>query len=371
MSKKHLTIRLPKRWLLSAAVLVGAVAALEIGQRVSDWRKANKRHANPYSFRIVTRDGTPATEKPGGLVFALSPSLTVRTRPSQTIGPVRINRHGFRGPDIERDAATGVTRVALLGGSTAFGHGASTPEAAVARVLERDLTARTGRPHEVLNAACIAHHSQQELIVLATEVVDFAPDVIVVLDGWNDFYQAGFRPHDEPLFHALFAELESLIARAQHPLRNAVRASALVRGIERKRARATVEGFAERPDAVPAYRRNLEQIVRLGRANAARVLLVPQPELFARAGPIPDAEQAVRERKRAGGYDDYAPLYTRYVEAARDVAASLSAGFLDATTIFDGTDESVFTDWVHLNDRGNERLGRAIASAVVALDTRR
>ncbi len=371
MPKAHISIRLSKRWFLSGAVLLVGLGALEIGQRVSDWRKAGKREANPYSFRIVTRDGTPATDKPGGLLFSLSPILTARTQPAQTIGPVTINRHGFRGPEIARAKTAGVTRVALLGGSTAFGHGASTADATVARRLEAELTTRTGRAHEVLNAACIAHHSQQELIVFATEVVDFAPDVIVVLDGWNDFYQAGFRPRDEPLFHALFAEVEMLVARAQHPLRNALRASALIRGIERRRARAAIEDFAHRPEAVPAYRRNLEQIVRLGRANGARVLLVVQPELFARAEPIPDPERDVRARKAADGYGAYAPIYAQYVTAAREVAAARSAGFLDATTIFDRCDDWVFTDWVHLNDRGNALLATAIAEAVVALEDRR
>ena len=40
---------------------------------------------------------------------------------------------------------------------------------------------------EVINAAIVGHASGQELVYLLTELVDLQPDLVITLDGWNDY----------------------------------------------------------------------------------------------------------------------------------------------------------------------------------------
>ncbi|HMZ56949.1 MAG TPA: hypothetical protein PLT48_19030, partial [Nitrospira sp.] len=74
-------------------------------------------------------------------------------------------------------------RVVLVGGSTAFGTGLESDRETVASQLAQRLNV------EVINAAVIGHGSGQELTYLLTELVDLHPDVVIALDGWNDYYK--------------------------------------------------------------------------------------------------------------------------------------------------------------------------------------
>ena len=72
-------------------------------------------------------------------------------------------------------------RIIVVGGSTAFGTGLQNDDETFAHHLEHLLNA------EVINAAVVGHASGQELVYLLTELVDLQPDLVITLDGWNDY----------------------------------------------------------------------------------------------------------------------------------------------------------------------------------------
>lgn len=353
------------------AVTLGLLALVEVGQRISDNRKAAKRSTKAYSLRPETTDGHPISDKPGGLVLRLHPHLVYRMKPNQRLRGLTINAQGYRGAPWSRDKRAGVQRVVLLGGSTAFGHGASDDAHTPAAAMEAALNAGSRMRWEVLNAAVMTYDSRQELVQLTTELVHYAPDWVVVLDGWNDFYHAGLEAPDRPLFHLMHREVERALARGRDRLRGLIAWSAVYRGIERRRDRRpdttrTFGRYADRPDALAAYSANLRGICRTARAHGARCLLAAQPELFQRRAPVPPVEQAMRDAKGAEGYADYAAArYPRFVAAARTVATAEDAAFTDMTTLFDATNDVLFTDRVHVNDEGSRRLGQHLAHTLL------
>jgi lysophospholipase L1-like esterase len=140
-------------------------------------------------------------------------------------------------------------------------------------------------------------------------------------------------------------------------------------GIARHAAKAAQDGpFGEYRDrtavAVPRYARNVRAMIRLARSFGAGTLVAPQPELFARSG-SPPAKQEMRRKREKDGYGPYArAAWPQFVAAAMRVAAEEGVPSVDTVRAFDGSDETLFHDFVHFNDRGNELLAAHLAPAL-------
>jgi hypothetical protein len=104
--------------------------------------------------------------------------------PDQRTPLFSINGRGFRGPEVGKKS-NDRKRVILVGGSAAFGTGLDGDSETFAAQLEKSLPNT-----EVVNAAVIGHRSGNELAYIACELVDLEPDLLIALDGWNDFSQA-------------------------------------------------------------------------------------------------------------------------------------------------------------------------------------
>lgn len=354
--------------------LLVVLGAAELLQRLSDWRKARRPREGQWDLPTLrTTGGTPLGRERAGIGWELDPHLLWRNRPLQRSERGTINAQGFRGPDWTREKAPGKQRVFLLGGSVAYGWGVAGDEGTVAARMERML----GPGFEVLNAGVIGYASTQELILLETVLLDWSPDAIVVLDGWNDLIYAGKTPPGAPIRPVTFAQVEQVLDRGQDGLGAALRLSALWRGVERRwreaaEARAAEETrdvgvFHDHPDGPRVYRRNLELIARIARSYGIRAVLAAQPELSLRRRPIPPELAAKVERDTGRGYLEFArTFYPRYRDAAREVAAQHGAAWVDAGAALDAivADEETFTDACHLTAAGNEALARALADAL-------
>lgn len=371
---RFIVIRLPRRAIFCLVPLIFALVVFELGQRVSDRLKASSRKAPPpYSIFFESASGVPVTDKAGTIALVLDPHLIYRHRPGQRLGHVTINAQGFRGPDLVREKTPGRARVIVIGGSVAFGQGASSDETVWTVPLARAIQAQLSRGEvEVLNAGIIGYDSMQERVLLETELLDYAPDVVVLLDGWNDMNSSCEVAADKRLAMSTFYELDAVLAQKPHWATNLLRLSAVYRSVERRRRRSsagvgTGEQWRVHPDALPRYRRNLAAMGRLARSIGARLVIVAQPEPFGRSSAAPAAEAAVLAELDEGGYSIHVrasyPLFRRQAEEA---ARGMEAGFVDASASFDGLEEPVFVDRVHLNDLGNELLAAAVAPAVIA-----
>jgi lysophospholipase L1-like esterase len=371
------TVRVPKRYVFVAVLLALTLAVGEAAERVAEWRHRMRR-AGEQGFHFETTSGVRFADAHGPLAMTLDPLLGYSLRGGQSAVGVTINSRGFRDRERAQRKPDGVVRVVVLGGSTVFGFGMPDDESLFTRVLERRLAGALGpdRPLEVINAGVPGYTSTQEEILLANKVMDYAPDLVVLFDGWNDFWTAGNSREDRPIVNLAFPQMEDAILRGEHPGWNLLLDSAIVRSLARlaqgwngSAARPKADQafgiFHDHPEALPLYRRELVLACRTARASGVGVLLVPQPELFQRSGTIPPAETALRGRQQPG-YADYARTrYPDYVTVARDIAAAEKAGFLDGTRIFDTEGEQVFLDFVHLNARGHALVAAALQPAVL------
>jgi hypothetical protein len=77
--------------------------------------------------------------------------------------------------------------IIILGGSVAMGLGASSNEKTIASCLQRELNEIYPSRFCVLNAACAAYCSWQELIKFSLELSGLKPSFVFSISSWNDF----------------------------------------------------------------------------------------------------------------------------------------------------------------------------------------
>lgn len=123
-----------------------------------------------------------ASEIPG-LEYELRPGGEAKIREQG----IRVNSLGLRGPEVTLKPAPGVVRVACVGDSFTFGHGVGDDET-IPVYLEEQLN-RFGAPgtrYEVLNFGVSGYSTRDEALVLTGRVLDFEPDVVLLLYCLND-----------------------------------------------------------------------------------------------------------------------------------------------------------------------------------------
>ena len=103
-----------------------------------------------------------------------------------SIGPERL--HLFRPASFEAVKPAGTFRIFVLGGSTTQGEPYST-ETAFPEWLRLELQARCAEPRfEVINCGGLSYASYRVLAILR-EVLEYAPDLIVIYTGHNEFLE--------------------------------------------------------------------------------------------------------------------------------------------------------------------------------------
>lgn len=99
-------------------------------------------------------------------------------------GAYRINAKGHRSDELGAKSK-GTLRVAIVGGSVAFG--GSRNEFSIIAYLAKQI-AKLGYSVEYINAGVVSHISNQELSMLVHDLLLLDIDLLVSFDGYNDIY---------------------------------------------------------------------------------------------------------------------------------------------------------------------------------------
>ena len=330
---------------------------------------------------------------------------------------LKTNSMGFRGEEIPPKGEVEY-RVLVLGGSLVFN--GSTESNTIPGYLRDALPDELKPKVRVYNTALVGGISAQELALYVHELWDLEPDLLVVLDGFNDVYHP-LRSEPRPNHPMNFFALEQAIALATRrdeqtkrgPFRAFVEHAKLLRALTGARptpafrwpepfgGRTHPEELARwREQIVGYYLSNVEKLARIAASQGVDVLVALQPcreEAIARklladeCGDTPDdpdcrrnvlAKAAPPSRGR-GLADSFAPEAIDHFlicyQAIREGLARLdqqpssaqpSAGkmrFVDLSTVFDGQDDipTWYWDAVHPFDEGNGMIGRQLAELLV------
>jgi hypothetical protein len=226
---------LPTPWLIAALPLALLVVELLLRVGVGIAGKSNELNAyqgeppiaTAYRFKPFTSEQKPVQGVPGygGLAVQANPLTGYQLMPKQENAALQINAQGLRSSeDIPIAKPTGEIRILVIGGSTAFGSLASNNQTTFAHHLENRLNQQVKeqkgqnkkyRPdvlpffademekvlklppkiadarYRVINAAVPGYLSSNTLADYATRLQAYQPNVVVLMDGYEDLLSGG------------------------------------------------------------------------------------------------------------------------------------------------------------------------------------
>ena len=270
------------------------------------------------------------------------------------------NDLGFPSRSVERAKPPGIVRVAALGGSTtASGY---------PQLLEGYLNGAAGDQaagFEVLNFGLGFYTSAHSLVNFVLNVVDFAPDYVVVHHAWNDEKArravSGFRTdysHALKSFDASGFALERYLMRVSVVYRLLRRVPPPWVFVENAAVVRRVKTASyDNPAELVPFRRNIETILDVAAARGMTVVLTTMPR---------STDPAKRHSHGASHIDQCNDVLREIAKERRSRDDEVL--FVDLDRSMTGQMEEVFLDVGHVDERGRrykaERIGEAILTDV-------
>lgn len=317
------------------------------------------------------------------------------------------NGQGFRRTEeVSATKPPDTYRIFLMGGSTAYGLGSLSPEGQrkypvlnnnetidhyVEELLQHNIPSRR---FEVINAGIPSHSSHHHLIYLNQTILKYHPDMIIFLDGTNDYYQwekgyDQFRDYPYRQWSHLYLDEPSLKAWTSYTGFWMYRKSHFVY-LAGKKLRPIWWGLQNidpqpRPHLdVEEALHNLEvnaeaNFIRMVERNALILRhegIVPvfalQPDLlFAQHKVLTEFEEARVAEVINGNPVNYQEFKNRarpiVAEKLRQVTTGVGASFLDLTDIFGEIKDDAFTDDCHLTPLANKTVAEHISQHIAPL----
>lgn len=325
------------------------------------------------------------------------------------------NNAGFREPrDIPVEKPADEFRIFLVGGSTAYGMGASGEVAeamgwygleyreTISHMMERILNATApvhGKTIRVYNASVWGYAYQHHLMRYITKLRRFQPDAVVCLDGANEIPLVSKLDPDweyfkEGQFHNILEEIYSYSGGGLASYltlwlkNNTFLMTYLWQGKDIfQELHSDIQDNPNRPTvgatAGPAGM-SVEEKSRMVERNIAEVVKVVDdlhgvlqndgvPHIFALQPWFYLSRKSLHEREQplveATGYRHYYgipsdKMYRLIAERIRQSADRKKYFVADFSTYFDDVSEWVFTDWCHLTAGANYLLAKELSNLV-------
>lgn len=325
------------------------------------------------------------------------------------------NNAGFREPrDLAVEKPENEFRIFLVGGSTAYGLGATGEVAqamdyygleyreTISHMMEMILNATTpipGKTIRVYNTAVWGYAYQHHLMRHVTKLRRYRPDLVVSLDGaneiplvskldpdWQYFREGQFAnilqaifAYDQPGLSSyltlwlknntflmtylwsgkdIFQELNTEVHHHKGVMNQQVKPNSPEKSVE-EMSRIADRNIGEVVRVVEDYHSVLEN-------DGVRHIFALQPWFYLSKKPLDDREKALASVK---GYRHYYgvpsdKMYQLIVEKIKQSAAKKQYFVADFSDYFDDVSEWVFTDWCHLTAGANYLVAKELSNLV-------
>ena len=290
--------------------------------------------------------------------------------PNVSIGPIRINSLGFRGPEIKTEKSPSTLRIAFLGGSTTFCAEVSSNESVWAHIVWNKLSQRFPESiFDYINTSVSGYTVSSSVRNLRYRVKTYNPNIIVIYHAVNDISINGKRLAEHLDLLNNFTEGNgsiwpwltrvSLLADLGH--KNI--------SIMLKRKAVTDQRKKipfDREFMVSAFRRDLRVLVDTALETANLVVL---PTFSTRLRHDQDDQTRIASAITLSYYTpfftiiDLLEAFDAYNIVIREFAKEPRVVVIETANEIPG-DKAHFVDSVHFTDRGSALMGDLVAEGI-------
>ena len=286
-----------------------------------------------------------------------------------------INETGFRDSDVE-PRAPNEYRILVLGGSAAWGWGASANRHTISGALQEFLNEdSSGISYRVMNGAYLAWTSLQERITLMEFYEHFDPDLVISFSGFNDIISVQYGNSRE-LLRLEFGMVEEAVENNLKPMGTlkAIRKVAGTLGIWRlvvyireqvpRQQPGRIDYKPKRSErGIPKLLDRYMSMANYTASHGDQFLLVLQPEIYSTGKQLTAAEAQVKQWLDSRNNENFANTFNQYrSDLVQGLSALPSSGIdvIDLGDMFDTVSETMFTDDSHFNDSGYREIARSL-----------
>ena len=382
-----------------------------------------------YQLKFVGEDQQPLEniDNAESLIAQRSLSAGYKLLGKQQSKYWQINEQGFRDREpLTVDKPADEVRIFLLGGSTAFGYGNSSNETTISEFLEARLEQRLAQQksspklyqpdvlpydennrkqalakpaklksgkYRVINAGVPGYASGNELAQLALSILQYKPDLIIVLDGYPDLMldseeKATEIPKLEQFLDNESTDFRVYVSQLVEPLRNYSYVVRIIQDqilVPKSSGEHTTLLFSEKLDKLAEYlpedeaelKRRVEryfqhhkQIVSLSAGARIPLIIATQPEFTGRdATKLSEEEGEIATQLGRDYLQTVKNTYPQFIAASEKLGKAFPHN-VKAISLYNLTDKyptPSFIDAVHLTDEANKIAAEQLYYAISSL----
>ena len=345
-----------KQFVLSIILIIFLIGSIELGARTYEYFFIPCKLVNSESLEYDYFLKKQICFDQQNLVYNNKPVLTIE--PNQHLSTININSEGFRGDEIIPEQENDY-KIFMIGGSTVFGAGMKNDNLTIPAQLELNLKNKFENI-QVINAGVSSITSFEELYIIENKIYSMDPDMIIVYDGANDVHykrieMPEIKKSEEESFKfksiQKFYRTPVMIYRyIIQPMENSnilnIQNDDFIRESEKTNSELSqilgnvwydrINKFCEKSSEM-----NIKSIV------------IIQPTIYNANKPISISEEPFFYKNPFGE-----ETFKEIVENSKKLSNCTLVK--DYTNIFDDSNESLFYDSVHLNDKGNSLIAQKI-----------
>lgn len=304
----------------------------------------NFEHMNDFLVRQICTDIR---------LLQFEEPTVIQNKPNQHYATMNINDFGFRGPETTLEKPENTFRIIMIGGSTLFGHGASSDETTIPGYIQTKFNQEQYEVNiEVINAGVNSLYSFTETYHVENSLVKFKPDVIINYGGWND---ADFLEENPTVKSTESENTEQKFRFRDYPFYRTPFMIFTLFFAEQYKEEAYDKVYNERANppekVVPLWKERWINACKIGNENGISTIIAIQPVMHTGQKPLTEFE----ERFLTDTEHDTNVIknFEGFVESFNELDM-VCEKTIDLRDVYDNVHEPIYSDKGHMTDVGNE-----------------
>ena len=226
-----------------------------------------------------------------------------------------------------------------------------------------DSLSSNGYKYQFINGGWSAYNITQEFILLSQNIHTIKPQYVVLFDGFNDIwlsiydrYPVGYPQH--------FKNIEMINQYVDSPYASLINDLAnrifFVRYIKYKLSKSNTEITLNKEENYSLiskyYNQYVKNIAALCSFNNIKLIVIHQPSLYTKKELSLEEIEWTRSHKFEWSFkDSYLKAWNIMKDETKTLSSELGFDYYDWSTLFDQTNETIFYDMVHFQNKDHQK----------------